>query len=479
MSRSPGKTASALCGGVSTGNGILWSNLRTIYTHLWFECRYQLCKIAHEQGRHSDAQRIIQLGLNDSIAMLYGFFTRKFLYRRSLLNYYLGNMSSAELDVNKSIEMFETNRVKDRELIWCYLLKISILRSKFSIETDEELVEDNLSLCIELSRRTIELSRLSCEAMGFMGADINASYLQSNVQSTTLQNEVYSPFEHNYSRKLENSFSHTVDLPISIKINEDPDFNKDHNTINYNRRKYRKMVRPAPIDRLDTYVCSLNSNIYLEEVSLSSRCHATLCNLLYERRLKKDSFELLEEQVVTGEKGLMLLRYVHITDASVRIMLLLSVGRTRVAVSNGVFDPGTCLIDGISYPIFPHDQYMEAFKTAYLIASRRGDSWDLMRCSCIEIAECYLNRYTANDSQKHEHLKEAVLYLNLCIEITEKKNNLVKQSIRLSHDTTFLSKPLPDLLSRLMANMFCDTSKTIETGKTKYTIFSRIDNGSF
>ena len=437
--------------------GILSPQLRTVYTHLWFKCRYHLSLIASDQGRYDDAMKMVQNGLVDSIGMLHGFFTRKFMYCRALLNYYRGNISSAELDVNKAIEMYETSKERSQCIIWCYLLKISILRSAYCVENDEERGGDCLDLCINLSRRSIEVAEISVHHKGFLGADINASYLLSDVLSSTLENELYSPFQHNLSSGMTNSFNHSSGFSLQR--------GKDVNLPFSNEDGYSKIIRPAPIDEFDTYISSSYANIYLDEVNLLSRCHATLCNILYERRLNSDKIELLEEQILVGEKGLKLLRYVHKADAAVRIILLLSIGRTRQDVNKGLSVSKILFIDGVAQPTFPQDQYLEALKTAFRIAMRRGDSWDLMKCACLEISECIFNSYIPNNRYSDESLKDAVLYLNLSIEIQQKKNNLIKHSVQLSHEITMLAKSVPEKLSDVIIRFYGVNSKNEETGQ--------------
>merc|ERR1711991_1287458 len=101
-----------------------------------------------------------------------------------------------------------------------------------------------------------------------------------------------------------------------------------------------------------------------------------------------------------------------------------------------------------------------------LIAVRRGDIWDLVRCACLEITECIFDNAPSSHNI-HEKLKEATLYMNLCIETNQKRNNLMKQTIQLSYDDTSQTKSLSDILLHLMKKVFRHNETAKETDDMK------------
>jgi len=412
-------------------------------TQLWLQAKLVLAQNAEYQARFTDVIKLAGQGAMEASQICSGYWVRAFLLQRAVVHLKIGNITESETDCRAVLKSFEDSKIICIDSVRAHIMLASVLHTMF--------LNSNLDNAIKLGSEALSHVRLAknhaqdlCAERGFLGGDSNFTY--SYTPSVVMKHDRFTPFHHNITKV----YCNYPDM-LSMSLSRPSDSARAERDEWGGDLYVNGFLRPAPVDTNDTYTTSPICTIYLREVRVLSVCYNSLCILLDELRLANICSSLsseygaelspnvlLKEQLVAGEEGLKVLRYVVYPSSYIKSGLLLSVGKARAAESQQDTMAG----------LFPDCKlFLPPLLAGLEVCIAGPHHWDCMKALCLEIVECYGNQSLNIDDDHVLRLKNAVKYLSLASKLDNMKFNVDKKSLETGSS---LTESCPEALCNLL-----------------------------
>lgn len=510
------------------------SAVKAVITQHWFACKDLLVEIAMAQARYDDCVRMCSQFSQETSQSFNGFWLRSFVLKRSIAYYRLGYLEDSEHDCDALFRLYaNAAHLRDLGLVRGMVHKATILRERvMTIDSSMSVVAVTMQQAIHWVKRATDMVEQMCRRLGGFtgGADANMSFVAPN--SAILKYDVFSPLIHSLSNIHSNDpvlSLHVVGasgkkpraLQEQQRLSDSTTQAANWSTSNVAGQAQRR----GPVDGDERYIESPFGNIYLQHMRVLAVCQSSLCGWLQEVRTSEavkyfaslppvEAFsldnggggeaesgaegsgaggddgeeledlsgskytlipmtaaELLEMQSWVGEDALKVLRYVVYCPPTVRVSLLLTVSKSRVAkllipepsVPHSVSGQTSVSASGHATParvpvsvsaaansVVQCDSglFLSALRTglqlgvaapeagteASPIAGGGVHAWGLLNDICIEFVECYGNnrlQWCDNTDDGQNRLKMASLYLILACKLKNQFNLIVKSPLKL------------------------------------------------
>jgi hypothetical protein len=229
--------------------------------------------------------------------------------------------------------------------------------------------------------------------------------------------------------------------------------------------------RRLPIDIEPQYVSTEFSNIYLSPVCQLASAQAALCIILDEVRLcgQFDSKAVVLEEFISAEAGLKTARHCVYFPSTIRVSLLLSLGRAMLQMTKyGI--PGTTVTATAPAALFSAKEIAIPLEAVLTVGIAGDHPWDTMSRALVQLVDLYCDHSLKHEKNSSERLTLAIGYLDAAIKLSKQKALVRTGSLALS-DAQSLDKPITGELSRIATS--CGFSSTAEP-----SVFNKADSGT-
>jgi len=274
-----------------------------------------------------------------------------------------------------------------------------------------------LERCRDLARAYNEIAGRLAHAHGFYGVNVNAVFEKKN--SAVSDFSLLAPYMHNLTTIYGNEPPLYTDVTVSFDIQDDD--------------KKSKWRAPADVD--DVHPQSEFLNIYSSSVRTLAVAQCSLCIILDELRLTglHDSEALLQEEFVYAECGLKVARCCVYLPQSIRITLLLLIGRCMAEMSR----VGTFTLEEVVAPL----------EAGLKIGMANLHPSESMMKILLQLVDCYADgQLKSSANTADSNLKVAMGYLCSAVNLGSKRDAL---KTKFMTDDSF-DQPVPEGLASLL-----------------------------